>query len=166
LVNYGVVGFRPSPVPWRFGAPLAFVLVWLLSKANERQTGVGTGRADYLVAAGFVFAATNATMLRPITNPLRSLPRAEGIWVVIVGVALLGVARAAVDGLLLAAGAAIVGVGALVIVTGSRWTQDGNLPGVSLFPQQPLTEVVIAALGLVFVLAGMWLYRRERLAVA
>jgi hypothetical protein len=162
FVNYGVGRFLPSPMPWRYAAPLAFVLVWALFKVNESKVGVGA-RTDYLVAAGFVFAATGLTMLRPFTNHLRSVARAEGIWTAIVGVALLGLARAGADRLLLAAGAAITAVGAFVFVVGTRWSSDASLPGIGLFPEQPWTEVVIAVLGLLLVAAGMLAYRRERI---
>jgi hypothetical protein len=161
FVNYGVGSFLPSPVPWRFGAPLAFVLIWVLFKLNESKVGIGA-RTDYLVAAGFVFAATGLTMLRPFTNPIRSIWRAEGIWIAIVGIALLGVARSAADRLLLAAGAAVTGVGVFVFIIGNRWSSDGSLPGIGLFPEQLWTNVVVAGLGIVLVAAGMFAYRQER----
>src|SRR2546423_14040520 len=63
LVNYAVTNFQSSPVAWRYGAPLAFVLIWALGKLNEQANGVGAPRGDYLVAAGVVFITTNFLVL-------------------------------------------------------------------------------------------------------
>src|SRR3954464_9915136 len=68
FVNYGAHAFFPKPLEWPYGATLAFILVWFLSKVNESQVGVGVGRADYLVAAGFVFAATNLMLIDPFAR--------------------------------------------------------------------------------------------------
>src|SRR4051795_611366 len=51
LVNYAVVSFAPQPVAWRYGAPLAFLVIWGLGKANEIRVGVGTGRGAHTPAA-------------------------------------------------------------------------------------------------------------------
>src|SRR5689334_10603913 len=97
LVNYGAVWFAPSRVPWRFGAPLAFVAVWVALRLVETRTGVGAMRgADYLVAGGFVFTATNIVQVRPFTHSI-DLNRLPGVWVIIVAVALVGVALLASD---------------------------------------------------------------------
>src|ERR1700757_384864 len=97
LVNYGTNLFAPSPVEWRFGAPLAFVGIWAAMKANETLTGVGGRRTDYLIAAGFVFTATSLVLMRPFSRWVTDPFRIQGIWVAIVGVALLSVALAAAD---------------------------------------------------------------------
>jgi hypothetical protein len=103
LVNHGAMSFAPSPVPWRFGAPLAFVAVWVALKINETRTGVATARADYLVAGGFVFTATNIVAVRPFAQGLPDAMRLPGVWTIIVALALLGVAIAVPDWLLIVA---------------------------------------------------------------
>ena len=82
LVNYGVSSFAPYPMQWRFAAPLAFVLIWALGKLNETVAGVGPGRADYLVAAGVVFIASNLLLLDTISSRVRTSTgsSARGCW--------------------------------------------------------------------------------------
>lgn len=161
LVNYGSGQFAPSPVAWRFGAPLAFVLVWVLLKINESRAGVGTGRADYLVAAGCVFAATNVVTLRPFDDHLRDVFRVQGIWVLIVGVALLGVARVARDRVLSLAGTVVAGAGVLGIFLGPAWEGDASV-ALGVFPTQPWTDVIFAAVGVAMIVVGIVVYRGER----
>lgn len=160
LVNYGVGSFAPQPVQWRYGAPLAFVLVWALGKVNEARVGVGTGRADYLVAAGLVFATTNLVLLRPLVNQLNA-GEVQGIWVAIVGLALVAIAQAARDGLLAAAGLAVVATGVAVAIEG-RYFALGFVVSGSGFPQQSWTNVLVAVVGAVLAITGLLLYRRER----
>src|SRR5436190_17801842 len=88
LVNYAVVSFASQPVAWRYGAPLAFLLVWAFGKLNEIKVGVGPGRADYLVASGAVFIATNLLLLDTSLREGANVHELFGYWVVIVGVAL------------------------------------------------------------------------------
>lgn len=160
LVNYGVDSFAAQPVQWRYGAPLAFVLVWALGKVNEARVGVGTGRADYLVAAGLVFATTNLVLLRPLVNQLNA-GEVQGIWVAIVGLALVAIAQAARDGLLAAAGLAVVATGVAVAIEG-RYFALGFVVSGSGFPQQSWTNVLVAVVGAVLAITGLLLYRRER----
>src|SRR3954467_12014627 len=103
LVNYGVASFAPHPVQWRYGAPLAFIVIWALGKLNETTSGVGPGRADYLVAAGIVFIATNLLLLDHALLAGARFHRLIGAWVVVVGVALAGPAPAPPDRPLLVA---------------------------------------------------------------
>jgi hypothetical protein len=161
LVNYGVSSFAAQPVQWRYGAPLAFVLVWALGKANEASTGIGAGRADYLVAAGFVFAATNLVLLRPQVNTSLTFGEIEGIWVVIVGLALAAIARAARDGLLAAAAITIFAAGVVVAIDG-RVTDFGFLVVSGGSPEQTWPNVLVAVVGAVLAVTGLLLYRRER----
>src|SRR4051795_11645130 len=102
LVNYGVASFAPHPVQWRYGAPLAFVLIWALGKLNEATSGVGPGRADYLVAAGIVFIASNLLLLYRGFLEGAHFHRLVGVWVLIVGIALAVLSRPARDRVLLA----------------------------------------------------------------
>jgi hypothetical protein len=161
LVNYGVSSFAAQPVQWRYGAPLAFVLVWALGKANEARTGIGPGRADYLIAAGFVFAATNLVLLRPPGDPSLTFGEIEGVWVVIVGLALAAIARAARDGVLAAAAITIFAAGVVVALDGrvsdfGFIAEDGGNPG------QTWPNVLVAVVGAVLAVTGLLLYRRER----
>src|SRR3954451_2051585 len=89
LVNYAVVSFAPQPVSWRYGAPLAFLLLWAFGKLNEIKVGVGPGRADYLVASGAVFIATNLLLLDTSLREGANVHQLFGGWVVIVGLALV-----------------------------------------------------------------------------
>src|SRR3954454_10939970 len=93
LVNYGVSNFAASPMQWRYAAPLAFLLIWALGKLNEAQVGVGLGRVDYVVAAGFVFIASNLLLLfkRFVVGGGTFFFQLTGAWVVILGIAVLGV---------------------------------------------------------------------------
>ena len=162
LVNYGTNLFASSPVEWRFGAPLAFVAIWALMKANENLTGVGGRRTDYLIAAGFVFTASNIVLTRPISRLVNNPFRVQGIWVVIVGVALLAVAIAASDWVVATAAALVCVVGAVMFVRGPNWRGLLDLVGSSIYPQQPLGDVLLVITGALMVLAGILSYRSER----
>jgi hypothetical protein len=161
LVNYGVVNFAPQPVAWRYGAPLAFVLLWTLGKLNETRVGIGPARADYLVAAGFVFTATNLVFLNVF---LRNVNSAEitGIWVVIVGIALLGIARATRDGLIATAGLLVMATG-IVAAIAARFTDALFTVGAGGILNQSWPNELISVVGAVFATVGLLLYRRERL---
>lgn len=164
LVNYGVTNFVPQPISWRYGAPLAFVLVWALGRANEVRVGVGPGRADYLVAAGFVFAATNLVLLRPFVNSSLTFAEIEGIWVVIVGVALAVIGRADHDGVVGAAGIVVMATGAVVAIDGRTSDFGFTVNGASGLPTQSWPNVTVAVVGAVLAISGLLLYRRERVA--
>jgi hypothetical protein len=162
LVNYGAVSFAPSPVPWRFGAPLAFVGVWVALTLNETRTGLGTARADYLVAGGFVFTATNIVQVRPFAQGLPDLMRLPGIWTIIVALAVFGVALAVSDWVLMVAAAAIGAAGLFIAAT-------GGYPGDGIFfaggvPEQPWGDVLVAIVGTLMVVGGILAYRFERSA--
>jgi hypothetical protein len=161
LVNYGVVNFAPQPVAWRYGAPLAFVLLWALGKLNETRVGIGPARADYLVAAGFVFTATNLVFLNVF---LRNVNSAEitGIWVVIVGIAVLGIARATRDGLIATAGLLVMATG-IVAAIAARFTDALFTVGAGGILNQSWPNELISVVGAVFATVGLLLYRRERL---
>lgn len=162
LVNYGAMSFAPSPVPWRFGAPLAFVAVWVALKINETRTGVGTARADYLVAGGFVFTATNMVAVRPFAQGLPGTMRLPGIWTIIVALAVLGVAVAVTDWLLIVAALAIGAAGVYIVVAGATPTDGIFFAGGT--PEQPWGDVFVAVVGTLLVLAGIITYRSERSA--
>jgi len=161
LLNYGVSSFGPQPVAWRFGAPLAFVLVWALAKLNEARVGVGVGRFDYLFAAGFVFTAVNISLLRPFSSWL-NLFQLEGVWVAIVAVTLLVLATAGRDPVLRAIAFALLVLG--VVITAATYNSGvagfyriGTLPSPSAWPNQ-----VISIAGVVLAVTGFVFYRRER----
>jgi hypothetical protein len=160
LVNYGVNGFTNHPMAWQYGAPLAFVGIWALSKLNETRTGVGLGRTDYLVAAAFVFMATELFMLRPLTQWFRSFGRVEGVWTIAVGLALVGIAVVAADMIIAGAGMAVMAGGIYALIEGAN--DVSVLPQRYIFQAQPTHEAVIAYTGIVLVLAGLWSYRSER----
>jgi hypothetical protein len=159
FINYGVTGFGPSPVQWRYGAPLAFVLVWVLLKVNESTVGVGTGRVDYLAAAFVVFALTSLTLIQRFIEHLRgaSLP---GIWVGIVGLALLFVAWSAGDRLLALLAMMTVAVGGFTAVFGYHHDIyfDSEKTLSLFFPQ----NVLVIGLGSLLALVGLITYRQER----
>ena len=133
LVNYGVVSFASQPVAWRYGAPLAFVLVWALGKVNEASVGVGPGCGDYLIAAAIVFIATNLLLLVTSLREATRLHEMFGAWVVIVGAALAALSLPARDHVLLLAGIA-VGVAArrssssARVTSSSRWAAPTASP--------------------------------------
>src|SRR5947209_9788731 len=81
LVNYSVVSFASQPVAWRYGAPLAFVLIWALGKVNETNTGVGPGRGDYLIAAAVVFIVTNLLLMPSTLHEGDRVHQLFGAWV-------------------------------------------------------------------------------------
>jgi hypothetical protein len=160
LVNYGVASFAPHPVQWRYGAPLAFVVIWALGKLNETTSGVGPGRADYLVAAGIVFIATNLLLLDHALLAGVRFHSLIGAWVLIVGVALLVLSRTARDRVLLVAAVAVMLTGLVVGIFGQS---DFGFSG------SPLLELghnwsteLVAAVGAVMGVTGLLLYRRER----
>lgn len=162
LVNYGAESFAPSPVPWRYGAPLAFVAIWAALKLNERRTGLGAARADYLVAGGFVFTVTNIVQVRPFAQGLPGIERLPGVWTIIVALALFGVALAVSDWLLMVAAAAVAGAGLFVLAVGA-YPGDGIFFAGGL-PQQPWGDVLVAVVGTLMVVAGIVTYRFERAA--
>jgi hypothetical protein len=159
LVNYGAVWFAPSPMAWRFGAPLAFVAVSVALTVLGTRTGIGAARADYLVAGGFVFMATNIVQVRPFTQSI-DLNRLPGVWVIIVAVALLGVALTVSDWLLILASAAIGAAGAFLLIAGS--TPSPSIAFLGIAPEQPWGYVLVAVVGALLVLTGMVTYRFER----
>jgi hypothetical protein len=160
LVNYGIINFAGQPVAWRYGAPLAFVLLWALGKLNEASVGIGPARADYLVAAGFVFATSNLVYLKQFTQYL-SYEQITGIGVIIVGIALVGIARASRDGLLATAGLLVMATG-LVAVVGAVYTSGGFAISSAGVLEQSWPNELISVLGAVFAAVGLFLYRRER----
>jgi hypothetical protein len=163
LVNYGVTNFAPTPIEWRYAAPLAFVLIWALAKVNEAVVGVGTGRADYLVAAGGVFIATNVLlMFRRFSSPGSNTYFFEltGAWIAIIGVALLFVAWSMRDAVLAIAGAAVTAAGAAVFAV---HPSNEFLPGVGFISDQRTWQMtLVVVLGALLGVAGLLLYRRER----
>jgi hypothetical protein len=159
LVNYGVNGFANHPIAWQYGAPLAFVGIWVLFKVNESRTGVGPGRTDYLAAAAFVFMATELVMLRPFTEWIKSVGRVEGIWTVVVGVALLGIGAVAADLAIVVAALVVAVAGIYAVIEGANHT---SVPVSYVFQSQPTHGAVIGYTGVVLVLAGFWFYRSER----
>jgi hypothetical protein len=162
LVNYGVSNFAARPVEWRYAAPLAFVLIWGLGKVNEAKVGVGTGRADYLVAAGLVFIVSNLllTFRRFVAGGISFYFQLTGAWVLIVGVALVGVAWAMRDRVLVLAGVGVALAGAAVFAVhpSNEFLPGNTFLGMERTWQMTLVVVVGAVLGLV----GLLLYRRER----
>jgi hypothetical protein len=162
LVNYGVSNFSSSPMQWRYAAPLAFLLIWALGKVNEAQVGVGLGRVDYVVAAGFVFIATNLLMLfkRFVAGGTAFFFQLTGAWVAIVGVALIGIGWSLRDRVLGLAGATVVATGVAVFAV-----HPSNLyvPGQGFIGFQRTWQMtLVVAVGALLGLAGLLLYRRER----
>lgn len=161
LVNYGVSNFAPTPVAWRYAAPLAFVLIWALGKANESRVGVGPGRADYLMAAGFVFIASNVLLgfKRFSLGGGANYFQLTGSWVVIVGVALATIAWSLRDTVLLLAGLVVTVAGAAMFAV-----HQGNEfnPAVTFGFERTWQMSVVVAVGAVLGVAGLLLYRRER----
>ncbi|MBV9096555.1 MAG: hypothetical protein JO079_00735 [Frankiaceae bacterium] len=158
LVNYAVTNFQSSPVDWRYGAPLAFVLIWALGKINEQARGVGAPRGDYLVAAGAVFIATNSLLL--FTRFAADFRGLVGAWVIIVGVALVVLSRASRDAVLLAAGLTVVAAGAVVAEAGTVYF-GSSIQGWTFFARG-WSILLIAAVGTLLGLTGLLLYRSER----
>jgi len=160
LVNYAVGEFAPHPVEWRYGAPLAFVIVWGLSYSIESRTGVGPGRADYLIGAGTVFAATSVVVLRPFTYWFTTVPGVEGAWIIVVGVTLAALAAAGRDVVVAVAGVAVMAAGLYTSVFGSH---DQSGPGIFANPQTELTHFAVTGwTGVLLVMAGLFFYRQER----
>jgi hypothetical protein len=156
FINYGVVGFTAQPIAWRYAGALAFVAMWGLAKANEYATGVGPARGDYLAAAGGVFVATQLTYLnRVVFARWATGYRLEGIWVVIVGLGLLGVGLAGRGPTLVGWAIVVCGAGAAEFVLGYQlWTtnQQFGLP-------QPY---LVIGLGVVLTIAGLFTFANER----
>jgi hypothetical protein len=160
LVNYAVAGFLQSaPVQWRYGAPLAFVLVWGLGKFNEQSTGVGAARGEYLVAGGCVFIATNLLLLLTRFSGGTDFHELVGLWVVIVGVGLAAVSRAGRDPVIASAGAVIVITGIVMAAFGSVDPIAASTWWVFV---RSWSVVLIALTGAALGVAGLLLYRGER----
>ncbi|HET6818424.1 MAG TPA: hypothetical protein VFH66_14445 [Mycobacteriales bacterium] len=160
LVNYSVVSFASQPVAWRYGAPLAFVLVWALGKLNETNVGVGPARGDYLIAAAIVFIATNLLLLDTSLREGTRLHEMFGAWVVIVGAALAALSVPTRDHVLLLAGVAVGVAGAAIFIFG---------PADIFFPMGGADSItrawtlwLLAGVGAALGLTGLGLYRRER----
>ena len=160
LVNYGVANFAPYPVAWRYGAPLAFVLIWALGKVNESQAGIGPGRADYLVAGGFVFTATNLLLLDSSLFDGPNVNRLNGECVIVVGVTLAFMSFAARDWALAMAAVSIVATGIAVALLGPAYFGPGG-PGTSGFGR-PWSGTFVTLDGALLAITGLLLYRRER----
>jgi len=161
LLNYGVTSFEPHPVAWRYGAPLAFVFLWGLAKVIEANRGVGTGRFDYLIAAGFVFTAVNALLLRPFTSWF-NLYQLEGVWVAVIGVALLALARTTRDRVLTLVALVLVIVGAAIAVTTHRYYVAGFYRGGALPSPNEWPNQLISGIGVGLAVLGLAYYGRER----
>jgi len=163
LVNYSVVSFASQPVAWRYGAPLAFVLIWALGKVNETSVGVGSSRADYLIAAAAAFIATNLLLLDTSLRMGSNIHMLFGLWVVIVGATLAGLALPVRDHVLLLAGLAVAAAGVVMAIFSPA---DGFFP---ITGADSLTRVwtlwLLAGVGTVLGLTGLLLYRRERTVV-
>src|SRR4051794_23734088 len=145
LINYGVGIFAPTPTQWRYAAPLAFVMIWALLKVNETRVGVGTGRADYLVAAAFVFAATNIVIMRPIADQI-DFRRVQGVWIMIVGVTLVVLGAVVADRVLVLAGIIATAPGVNLVFTRDSLGIHASPSG---FFVQPWAYVYIACAGAV-----------------
>ena len=164
FINYGVVGFAPQPVAWRYAGALAFVALWALGKANEYATGVGGGRSDYLAIACGVFVATQLTLSDVIVNALWISPsRIEGMWVGIIGLGLIASGFSIRAGLLVGAGVATCATGiALAIDKDPQWPFR-----VIAYPRigeiNPGTQGrFVMILGLVLTVIGFFVFVRER----
>ena len=165
LLNYGVVGFSGvgfsgRPVEWRYAAALVFVALWALGKASETSSGLGAPRGDYLVAAAGVFALTQLTLMDPVVSWLGFF-RLQGVWVAIVGLGLLAVARAREERGLLGWALLVCVAGAAVAIANYSHlasVHEGPRVVVMLGNQ----NVPVALLGLVLTIAGVVTYERER----
>lgn len=176
FINYGVTSFSNSPVQWRYGAPLAFVLVWALLKVNESTIGVGTGRVDYLAAAFVVFGLINLTYLQGSNGVIPGLQAApspylfehldavglQGVWVAIVGLAFLFIAVSARDMLLMLLAGVTVVSGALMAVGHNHTVYFDSEKTLSLYYPQNL---VVVGLGALLAVVGLVAYWTERRAV-
>jgi hypothetical protein len=161
LLNYGVVGFAARPVEWRYAAALAFVALWAAGKANESSTGLGAPRGDYLVAAAGVFALTQLSLMDPVVTWLGFF-RLQGVWVAIVGLGLVAVARARSEYMLLGWALLVCVVGVvLAIANYSHWAVVSDGTTIMHLGNQ---NVPVAVLGLVLTIAGVVAYERERRA--
>jgi hypothetical protein len=160
LVNYSVVSFASQPVAWRYGAPLAFVLIWGLGKLNETNVGVGPGRGDYLIAAAVVFIATNLLLLFTSLRAGDRIHEMFGAWVVIVGAALAALSLPARDHILLLAGIAVVVSGVAIATFGPAdiFFPIGGADSIT----RAWTLWLMAGVGAALGLTGLALYRRER----
>jgi hypothetical protein len=162
LVNYGVSNFAPTPIQWRYAAPLAFVLIWALGKLNEHRVGVGPGRADYLVAAGLVFIASSVllSLKRFTVGGTTYYFQLTGAWIVIVGIALASVVWSMRDRVLILGGAAVTAAGAALFAVHPSNEFNPAIGFVGIERTWQMTMVV--ALGAVLGVAGLLLYRHER----
>jgi hypothetical protein len=137
------------------------VLIWALGKLNEHRVGVGPGRADYLVAAGLVFIASNVllSLKRFTTGGITYYFQLTGAWIVIVGVALAAVAWSMRDRVLILAGAAVMAAGAALFAV--HPSNEFN-PAFGLGIERTWQMTMVVALGAVLGVAGLLLYRHER----
>jgi drug/metabolite transporter superfamily protein YnfA len=162
LANYSVTNFAATPIQWRYAAPLAFVLIWAFGKVNETAVGVRTGRADYLVAAGAVFIATNLLLMfrRFVAGGSIYFFQLTGAWIAIVGLALIAIAWSIRDRVLVTAGAAVTAAGAALFAVHPA---NEFVPGFGFLGAQRTWQMtLVAALGALLGVTGLLLYRRER----
>lgn len=164
LVNYGINDFAPHPIEWRYGAALAFVAVWALGKLNESRLGVGQSTTDYLVAAGFVFTATNLVFLQPVARRL-DLMQMDACGVAIVGLALLLLGWRSRAAIVAIVGVGIMATGVTLAIADSKSIFSVSLAspfgaGFGNFQSWPFQWIAID--GAVLTLLGLLLYLRER----
>jgi len=159
LVNYAVVGFTNSPVPWRFAGALAFVTLWGLGKINESEVGIGPARGDYLAIAAGVFMATQLTLLNRVVDAL-DYSQLQALWVAIVAAGLIALGLSRHETALIAWGGVVVAVCAVLYLNDStQFTSGVSFGRVIGIPTQSTVAVV---LGVVLTLAGLVTYGRER----
>ncbi len=156
LVVVGAVGFHyisfnfaSDWVPWWYGMPLAFVIIWALQWRTERSQGVGGGHDDVLMIAFVVFLATSLvaseTWASIVPSSTRQYP---SVWV-LPTVAGLGAIAWRQQNRALAIWTSILAAGLLM---GSVFQDstlnwfDPEIPLQTLLPQLAFLGAVIAGL--------------------
>jgi len=166
LVVVGAVGFhyisfnfRSDWVPWWYGLPLAFVIVWALQWRTERSRGVGSGNDDSLMIAFAVFLATSLVASETWASIVPSSTRLyPSVWLLpaVVG---LGAIAWRQRNRALAMWTSILAVG---LVAGSVF-QDSTLNG---FDRPVSLQTLLPQLAfLCAVIAGLMQFRAENAIV-
>jgi len=156
LVVVGAVGFHyvsfdfsSDWVPWWYGLPLAFVVIWALQWRTERSRGVGSGNDDVLMIAFAVFLGTSLvasdTWASIIPSSTRQYP---SVWLLPAVVGLGAIAWRQRNRTLTAWSVALVvglALGAVFQDSSLGWF-DQPIPYQTLLPQLAFAGAVVAGL--------------------
>lgn len=156
LVVVGAVGFHyvsfnfsSDWVPYWYGLPLAFVMIWALQWRTERSRGIGSGHDDVLMIAFAVFLGTSLVASETWASVIPSSTRQYPSVLLLPTVLGLGAIAWRQHNRTLTVWAATLGAG-LVLGTAFQDSSlgwfDSPIPYQTLLPQLAFLGAVVAGL--------------------